>query len=110
MTSRVIRDAGWDVVTAKDGVEALEILGRSPRMPDVILTDIEMPRMGGFELASAINDDNRTKEIPVVVITSRTAEKHRERARERGVAEYLVKPYVESELIEMVQQLSLVRA
>lgn len=110
MTSRVIRDAGWDVVTAKDGVEALEILGRSPRMPDVILTDIEMPRMGGFELASAVTEDPRTSEIPVVVITSRTAEKHRERARERGVAEYLVKPYVESELIEMVQQLTLVRA
>lgn len=110
MTSRVIRDAGWDVVTAKDGVEAIEILGRSARMPDVILTDIEMPRMGGFDLASAISDDPRTNEIPVVVITSRTAEKHRERARERGVAEYLVKPYVESELIEMVQRLSLVAA
>lgn len=106
MTTRVMRDAGWEVVAAKDGIDALEMLAVMPQLPDVILTDIEMPRMGGFELAGAIGDDETLSGIPVVVITSRTAEKHREKAREKGVAAYLVKPYVESELIDLVSRLT----
>ncbi len=105
MTSKVIKSAGWNVVTAKDGAEALDLL-KDGTMPNVILTDVEMPRMDGYELVSAVLRDERFCEIPVVFITSRVSEKHRERAAELGITEYLTKPFVESELVRTVERLA----
>ncbi len=97
ITSRFLTRAGFAVATAKDGVDALQVLPEQP--PDVILLDIEMPRMDGFEFAKTIKNDPRYASIPIIMITSRTAEKHRNRAAELGVDLYLGKPYQEEELL-----------
>ncbi len=106
MTSKVVTAAGWEVTTAKDGLEALEML-RQGTLPDVILTDVEMPRMDGYELVSAVQQDEDFRAIPIVFITSRASEKHRERAADLGITEYLTKPFVESELVGLVERLCL---
>jgi chemosensory pili system protein ChpA (sensor histidine kinase/response regulator) len=93
----------FDVVTAKDGVDALAQLEESS--PDVMLLDIEMPRMDGFELASHMHNETRFKDIPIIMITSRTGSKHRDHALQLGVNKYMGKPYQESELIENIQEL-----
>jgi chemosensory pili system protein ChpA (sensor histidine kinase/response regulator) len=90
-------------VTAKDGLDAVEKL--IDRVPDVMLLDIEMPRMDGYELATHMKNDPRLREIPIIMITSRTGEKHRQRALEIGVERYLGKPYNEAELLRNVQEL-----
>ena len=100
VTSRFLEKHGLQVVTAKDGVEALELLRE--QLPDVMLVDIEMPRMDGYELTSAVRADANTKHIPIVMITSRAGGKHRERAFELGVNVYLSKPYQEDELLRNV--------
>jgi chemosensory pili system protein ChpA (sensor histidine kinase/response regulator) len=97
ITSRLLERSGYQVVTAKDGVDALEQLMET--LPDVMLLDIEMPRMDGFELAKRLRQDSRTQAMPVIMITSRTADKHRNYALELGVNEYLGKPYQEEELL-----------
>lgn len=106
MTSKVIKGAGWVPLTAKDGVDALEILASAAERPSVILSDIEMPRMGGYELVAELKKNDELKHIPVIVITSRAGDKHREKAFETGVSEYLVKPYSEWELIQKIQVLA----
>ena len=73
--------------------------------PDIMLLDIEMPRMDGFELATAIRNDDRLKDIPIIMITSRTGEKHRDRAEKIGVNRYLGKPFQEPELLENIELL-----
>jgi len=88
------------VVTAKDGVDALEQL--TEISPHVMLLDIEMPRMDGFELAKRLRQDSKTKGLPIIMITSRTADKHRNYAMELGVNEYLGKPYQEDELLQHI--------
>jgi chemosensory pili system protein ChpA (sensor histidine kinase/response regulator) len=103
ITSRTLTRAGFDVVTAKDGIDALELLGE--RTPDVILLDIEMPRMDGFEFAKTIKNDPKNAHIPIIMITSRTAEKHRNRAKELGVDLYLGKPYQEDELLRNLREM-----
>jgi chemosensory pili system protein ChpA (sensor histidine kinase/response regulator) len=105
ITSKTITAAGWTVVTAKDGVEALEILAK-PEKPAVILTDVEMPRLDGYELISAVKQDPGLRHIPVVFITSRVSEKHRERAAELGISEYVTKPFVEAELLSTIERLA----
>lgn len=105
MTSKVVTAAGWKVQTAKDGIEALEMLN-SPELPDVILTDVEMPRMDGYELAAVVKEHETLRQIPIVFITSRAGEKHKERAAELGVSEYLTKPFIESELLSTVERLA----
>jgi chemosensory pili system protein ChpA (sensor histidine kinase/response regulator) len=100
ITSRLLAREGYQVVTAKDGVDALQQM--TEFVPDVILSDIEMPRMDGFELARNIRGDERLREIPIVMITSRTAEKHRSHATELGVDHFLGKPYQEEELLRLV--------
>lgn len=105
MTSKVIKSAGWEALTAKDGVEALEML-RSSDLPDVILTDVEMPRMDGYELVSTVQKDEILRGVPMVFITSRASDKHRERAAELGITEYLTKPFAEAELVGLVEKLS----
>ncbi len=97
ITSRLLLKEGYQVVTAKDGVDALQQLQES--LPDVMLVDIEMPRMDGFELTKNVRGDALTAHIPIVMITSRTADKHRNYARELGVNAYLGKPFQEEELL-----------
>ena len=100
VTSRLLEREGYRVLTAKDGVDALEKLIDTE--PAVMLVDIEMPRMDGFDLTRNVRADARTKAIPIIMITSRTAEKHKAYAREIGVNHYLGKPYNEAELLELI--------
>jgi chemosensory pili system protein ChpA (sensor histidine kinase/response regulator) len=100
ITGRLLEREGYRVLTAKDGVDALEQL--IDLKPDVVLTDIEMPRMDGFDLVRNIRADARLHDLPVVVITSRLAEKHRRYALEVGADHYLGKPYQEEELLALV--------
>ncbi len=100
ITTRLLERAGYQVVTAKDGVDALEQLMEIE--PDVMLLDIEMPRMDGFELTKRLRQDSKTKDLPIIMITSRTADKHRNYAMELGVNEYLGKPYQEDELLQHI--------
>ncbi|MCL2309917.1 MAG: Hpt domain-containing protein [Proteobacteria bacterium] len=102
VTSRLMTREGYAVETAKDGFEALQAVNE--RRPDVILLDIEMPRMDGFEFAKLMKGDAKTRNIPIIMITSRTADKHRARAQELGVDAYLGKPYQEDELLETIQK------
>ena len=97
ITSRLLSREGYQVVTAKDGVDALQQIQNG--LPDVMLVDIEMPRMDGFELTRNVRGDQQTAHIPIIMITSRTAEKHRNYAKELGVNVYLGKPYQEDELL-----------
>jgi chemosensory pili system protein ChpA (sensor histidine kinase/response regulator) len=100
ITSRLLTREGYQVVLAKDGVDALEQLLET--VPDVILSDIEMPRMDGFDLVRNIRADKRLSAVPVIMITSRTAEKHRNYALEIGASHYLGKPYDEDELLRLI--------
>lgn len=103
VTTRLLERHDYEVMTAKDGVDALAQLQES--VPDVMLLDVEMPRMDGFELASNIRNDNRLKGIPIIMITSRTAAKHRQRALDIGVNAYLGKPYNEVDLLENIESM-----
>ena len=100
ITTRLLTREGYEVITAKDGVDALEKL--IDFVPDVMLLDVEMPRMDGFELTKQLRRDSKTANLPIIMITSRTAEKHRNYAFELGVNEYLGKPYQENELMENI--------
>ncbi len=97
ITSRLLQREGYRVATAKDGVEALEFL--QDEKPAAILLDIEMPRLDGYEVTRAIRANSRLRDIPILMITSRTAEKHRQYALELGVDQYLGKPFDEQQLI-----------
>ena len=100
ITQRLLVRAGYRVALAKDGLDALERLaGERPR---VVLSDIEMPRMDGFDLVRNIRADERLRGLPVIMITSRIADKHREVAAELGVDHYLGKPYSEDELLGLI--------
>ena len=101
VASKLLERHNYQVVTAKDGVDALAQL--QDVRPDVMLLDIEMPRMDGFELATHMQNEENYSEIPIIMITSRTGEKHRDRAFEIGVTNYMGKPYQEDELIENIQ-------
>jgi chemosensory pili system protein ChpA (sensor histidine kinase/response regulator) len=101
VTQRLLKREGYRVVLANDGLQALERL--QEERPAVVLSDIEMPRMDGFDLARNIRGDERLRDLPIIMITSRIAEKHRDRARELGVDHYLGKPYSEEELLGLVR-------
>ena len=103
VTSRLLERQGINVAVAKDGVDAIDILQET--IPDLILLDIEMPRMDGFEVATQVRHSKRLRQIPIIMITSRTGEKHRERALEIGVNDYMGKPFQESELLDRMQLL-----
>jgi chemosensory pili system protein ChpA (sensor histidine kinase/response regulator) len=100
VTQRLLLREGYRVVLANDGLQALERL--QEEKPDVVLSDIEMPRMDGFDLARNIRGDDRMRALPIIMITSRIAEKHREHASELGVDHYLGKPYSEEELLGLI--------
>ena len=100
VTSRLLERHGMNVLTAKDGVDAMLLL--EEHMPDLMLLDIEMPRMDGFEVATQVRADERLQHLPIIMITSRTGQKHRDRAMAIGVNDYLGKPYQESVLLESI--------
>jgi chemosensory pili system protein ChpA (sensor histidine kinase/response regulator) len=103
VTQRLLERNGMRVLTAKDGMDAVSLLQEN--LPDIILLDIEMPRMDGYEVAAHVRNDPRLKDIPIVMITSRVSEKHRARAIELGVDDYLGKPYQESQLLDAIEPL-----
>ncbi len=103
VTTRFLEREGFEVITAKDGVDALQVL--QGRTPDVMLLDIEMPRMDGFEVAKHMRTSEEWADIPIVMITSRTGDKHREHALSIGVNHYLGKPYQEELLLDSIREL-----
>jgi chemosensory pili system protein ChpA (sensor histidine kinase/response regulator) len=100
---RFLQRNGMRVVTAKDGLDAISAL--SENRPDIILLDIEMPRMDGYEFATHVRNDDRVSDVPIIMITSRVGDKHRARAIEIGVNDYLGKPYQDSQLLDAIQRL-----
>jgi chemosensory pili system protein ChpA (sensor histidine kinase/response regulator) len=102
VTGRVLERHEYEVETAKDGLDALEKLHE--RVPNLMLLDIEMPRMDGYELATQMKADPRLRHVPIIMITSRTGEKHRQRAFDIGVERYLGKPYQEAELLAQISE------
>ena len=100
---RFLQRSGLRVVTAKDGLDAVSQL--QDNKPDIILLDIEMPRMDGYEFASHVRNDERFSDVPIIMITSRVGDKHRARAIELGVNDYLGKPYQDVKLLEAIQRL-----
>ncbi|MCL4139152.1 UNVERIFIED_CONTAM: hypothetical protein GTU68_021839 [Idotea baltica] len=102
-SGNLLKRHGFDVLTARDGVDAVAVLNE--KIPDVILLDVEMPRMDGFEFATLVRNDEKFSHIPIIMITSRTGDKHQNRAREIGVNAYLGKPYQEGELVDVLQNL-----
>ncbi|WP_332605694.1 hybrid sensor histidine kinase/response regulator [Acinetobacter sp. ESBL14] len=107
VTSRLLERQGYDVVTAKDGVDAIEQL--ETVKPDLMLLDIEMPRMDGFEVSNLVRHHEIHRDLPIIMITSRTGEKHRERALSLGVNQYMGKPFQEEALLENIESLLAVR-
>jgi chemosensory pili system protein ChpA (sensor histidine kinase/response regulator) len=103
VTSRFLEREGYLVITAKDGVDALKVL--QDQVPDLMLLDIEMPRMDGFEVAKNVRTTARWKHLPIVMITSRTGDKHRDHALSIGVNEYLGKPYQEDVLAGIISRI-----
>ncbi|WP_446893339.1 Hpt domain-containing protein [Acinetobacter sp. NS4_7] len=103
VTSRLLERQGYDIVTAKDGVDAMEQLENVK--PDLMLLDIEMPRMDGFEVTNLVRHHDMHSNLPIIMITSRTGEKHRERAFSLGVTHYMGKPFQEAELLANIEQL-----
>ena len=108
VTSRLLERQGYDVVTAKDGVDAIEQL--ETIKPDLMLLDIEMPRMDGFEVTNLVRHHELHRDLPIIMITSRTGEKHRERALSLGVSQYMGKPFQEETLLENIESLLTVRS
>jgi chemosensory pili system protein ChpA (sensor histidine kinase/response regulator) len=104
VTARLLEQHGMTAMTARDGVEALQKI--QEQLPDLILLDVEMPRMDGFELLTNLKSNAALEAIPVVMITSRTGDKHRSRALDLGAAAYLGKPYQEAELLETIGHLT----
>ncbi len=103
VTQRLLERNGMRVLTARDGMDAVALL--QDNVPDIILLDIEMPRMDGYEVAAHVRNDPRLKSVPIIMITSRVGEKHRARAIELGVDDYLGKPYQEAQLLDAIAPL-----
>ncbi|MGE3537009.1 MAG: response regulator [Candidatus Tectimicrobiota bacterium] len=98
-----VQDLGFTVHTAGDGLEAIASMKR--QMPDILLVDLEMPRMNGLELAEHVRVHYGAEALPIIMLTSRSTEKHRRSAERAGVNVYLVKPFVEDTMAEHIQQL-----
>ncbi len=103
ITERMLKRYGIDVVLARDGVDATNLL--QEQVPDLMLLDIEMPRMDGFEVASYVRNDERLKNMPIIMITSRTGAKHKEKAMKIGVNQYLGKPFQEDDLVNNINKI-----
>jgi chemosensory pili system protein ChpA (sensor histidine kinase/response regulator) len=103
--SLAVKKAGWNAVPARDGLEALEVIDSGTQPPDLILLDIEMPRMDGFEFLSTIRGRKTNADLPIVMLTSRGGDKHRDKARALGVTDYMVKPFQEEALVHNIDRL-----
>ena len=103
VTQRLLERNGMRVLTAKDGIEALDLL--QDHHPKIVLLDVEMPRMDGYEFAGRVRANPATAELPIIMVTSRSGEKHRARAIELGVNDYLGKPYQEHEMLDAISKL-----
>jgi chemosensory pili system protein ChpA (sensor histidine kinase/response regulator) len=103
VAERTLVRNGFRVSTAKDGMDALGKL--QTEFPAVVLLDIEMPRIDGFELATYMRNSDKLKSVPIIMITSRSGEKHRARAEQIGVERYMIKPYQEDQLIQNIHEL-----
>ena len=101
--ANLMKNTGWNPTQAKDGVDALETLSKMPRLPDVILSDVEMPRMDGFEFAATIRGREQFSHIPIIMLTSRSGEKHRNKAAAVGVTDYLIKPFLDEVLLSTMR-------
>ena len=104
--SNFVRNQGWTPTEARDGLEALELLQSGTVTPDIVLLDIEMPRMDGYELTTTVRSNAALKHIPIVMLTSRAGEKHRRKAMDVGATDYLVKPYQEEVLLGVMRRLT----
>ena len=102
VTEKFLQRNGLRVLTAKDGLDAISVMRDTK--PDIILLDIEMPRMDGYEFASHVRNDDRVANVPIIMITSRVGDKHRARAIELGVNDYLGKPYQDAQLLEAIRR------
>ena len=96
-----MQDLGYEVLSARDGLEAIEVMAE--RLPQILLVDLEMPRMNGLELAAHVRAQPSTRSLPMIMITSRSTEKHRQRAQTAGVDAYVTKPFSEDELFDQIQ-------
>jgi chemosensory pili system protein ChpA (sensor histidine kinase/response regulator) len=103
VTQRLLERRGVKVLTARDGLDAITVLQEHDA--DIILLDIEMPRMDGYQFATHVRNDAKAKHLPIIMITSRSGEKHRAKAIEIGVNDYLSKPYQESQLVAAIEAL-----
>jgi chemosensory pili system protein ChpA (sensor histidine kinase/response regulator) len=103
VTQRLLERRGAKVYTARDGLDAITVL--QEHTVDIILLDIEMPRMDGYQFATHVRNDPKQKGVPIIMITSRSGEKHRAKAIEIGVNDYLSKPYQESQLVAAIEAL-----
>ncbi len=99
-----MRDLGFEVVTAKDGVEAIDQIQK--QLPAIVLTDLEMPRMNGLELTDHLRSNQETAHTPIIMITSRSTDKHKHEAERLGVSAYIIKPYDEDQLVNLINSLS----
>ncbi len=103
--SNLLKNSGWSVLDAKDGLDAVEKLQNAERSPNLFLLDIEMPRMDGYELLTSLRSRAEYRDTPVVMVTSRAGNKHRQKAMRLGATDYVVKPYQDSELLSLVGRL-----
>jgi CheY-like chemotaxis protein len=103
VVSNMLKAHGWEVQTARDGVEALEVIARG--LPAAVLLDIEMPRMDGYELMATVRSQDQYRRLPLIVLTSRAATKHQQRAMQLGADAYVVKPYQDEELLTTIGNL-----
>jgi len=103
VVGNMLRQHGWEVQLARDGVEALEMI--SNETPAGVLLDIEMPRMDGYELVATVRAQEQYRTLPIVILTSRAAAKHQQRAMQLGASAYVVKPYQDEELINILNSL-----
>ena len=105
VTTNLLRSSGWDVLSAKDGVDALEVLAAAETPPEVFLCDMEMPRMDGIELIGRLRNQDEFEATPIVMVTSRAGEKHRKMAADAGADDHVVKPFNDDQLIELITRL-----
>ena len=101
--TQFMEDAGYKVRAARDGIEAIEIL--EGFIPDILLVDMEMPRMNGIELSAYVRSQESIKELPIIMITSRSSAKHREQAERAGINSHVTKPFSEVALLEEIERL-----
>jgi chemosensory pili system protein ChpA (sensor histidine kinase/response regulator) len=106
VSNLVKQQVGWTPALARDGLEALQYMQSAAKKPDVIVLDVEMPRMDGYELAATLRADPQCRNIPIVMLTSRAGEKHRRKAFEVGATDYLVKPYQDDQLLSVIRRVT----